>query len=261
MRTNSQINKKGNNMDKISIISSDARYEALNEILLENGFDSRICDKNSVGSPNILILPIKSALADEDFSKIFEGLDKRTLVFCGESDKVRTYFDGEIINYAKDENFLNENAYITAECALGFSIMEMGKTVKSSKVAIIGYGRIAKHLSKMLVSLGASVTVYARREKVREEAKNLAITALHTDFVSGNLTSCDFDVIYNTVPEKIVSKIVSDKITTKTIVYDLASLPGGFEDINFPKRLLALPGKIMPFASAMAIFDFVKPYL
>lgn len=248
-------------MDKISIISSDARYEALNEILLKNGFDSCISDVNTLNSPKALILPIKSALADEDFFKISQNLSKRTIVFSGESDRLARFFDGKIINYARDEEFLDKNAYITAECALGFAIMEMKKSVKDSKFAIIGYGRIGKHLCKILLSLGARVSVCARRDESRKTASEAGAVALDPEAMKSALEKSDFDVLYNTVPQKIIEKSISDSLSPKTRVYDLASLPGGFEDTDFPKRLLALPGKIMPYASAMAIFDFVKPYI
>ncbi len=248
-------------MDKISIISSDARYEALNEILLKNGFDSCICDVNTLDSSKALILPIKSALADEDFLKISQNLSKRTIVFSGESDRLARFFDGKIINYAKDEVFLDKNAYITAECALGFAIMEMKKAINGSKFAIIGYGRIGKHLCKILLSLGAQVCVYARRSESRKMATEAGAIALDLDVMSDSLKKSKFDVIYNTVPQKIITKSITDSLPVKTHAYDLASLPGGFENVDFPKRLLALPGKIMPYASAMAIFDFVKPYI
>lgn len=257
MRSNSQISNKGNDMNEINIISSDARYVALNDIFLEHGYKSRVCTFDAVQGADVLILPIKSALADEDFSRIFRGIEKRTLVFSGEINRVKKYFDGKIIDYSNNEWFLEKNAYITAECALSIALKDLQKTISNSKCAIVGYGRIGKHLAKLLKSLSAFVTVVARREESRQHAQSLGYESAEiTDFLMN-----DFDVIFNTVPTNVITKNMSDKIPKRTLVYDLASMPGGFEDEKFPIRALGLPGKMMPISAAEAIFDFVESYI
>lgn len=244
-------------MYEINIISSDLRYEALNEIFLDNGYTSRLCDNESVNYPDALVLPIKSALNDEDYSKIFHRIKKGTLVFCANENLISKFPDVNLICYTNDENFLDKNAYITAECAVMLAMSEGKKTLNESKCAIIGYGRIGRHLSKILLSLGSDVVVFARRSQSRDQAReNGCRTAQTFEFQNE-----DFDVIFNTVPEKIISKDISAKISSKTLVYDLASLPGGFEDEKFPKRALGLPGKIMPISAGKAIFDFVNSYI
>ena len=240
-------------MNEINIISSDARYVALNEMFLENGYRSRICTYDRVERANILILPIKCALADEDFSEIFLNLDKSAIVFSGQPERVRRYFDGKIIDYSADEGFLDKNAYITAECAVSMALNDLQSTVSEIKCAVIGYGRIGRYLSKMLGSLGSSVTVLARREESRSRARKDGFYATEIQQFQNER----FDVVFNTVPVQIISKRVSDRISDKALVYDLASLPGGFEDESFPKRALALPGKMKPLSAGKAIFDFV----
>ena len=244
-------------MNEVNIVSSDARYVTVNGMLNEKGFKSSICTPNMVESPDILILPIKSTLCDEEFSRIFQGLKSSAFVFCGDSDRVRKFFGGKIIDYSQSEQLLDRNAYITAECAISIALGRLLKTFSESSIAIIGYGRIGKHLCKLSKSLGASVTVFSRREESRIDAIGMGYKA----YPISNLCKGYYDVIFNTAPSPIISKKESDKISKQSIVLDLASLPGGFEDAEFPERALALPGKMKPESAGRAIFDFVYEYI
>lgn len=244
-------------MNKINILSSDFRYDALFEIFIEKGYDAHLCTVNTVDECDILILPIKSALTDEEFSMIFHKVKKGTLVFSGEVDKIKSHFNGRIINYSKNEDFIDKNAYITAECALIIALMDTKKTAFQSSCCIIGYGRIGKHLTDILLRLGANVTVLARREESRALAREKGALSYGIEQISQE----KYDIIFNTVPRQIITADESKKIFPKAFVYDLASLPGGFEDESFPKRALALPGKMMPISAGKAIFDFVVEYI
>lgn len=244
-------------MNEINIISSDARYNALCNILKEKGYDSRICEPSTDCKGDIIILPIKSALTEEEFKQIFQGVKKSALVFSGEVNKIRKYFDGEIIDYSRDERFVDKNAYITAECIIAIALSDSKKTLSDSMIGIIGYGRIGRHLTRILVGLGTSVTVFARREESRREALMNGAVSCEIN----TLEKAQFDIIINTVPKKIITKEQSEKIGKNTLVYDIASLPGGFEDESFPQRALALPGKMMPTSAGKAIYDFVEKYI
>ncbi len=244
-------------MNEISIISSDERYAALNGMLLEKGFNSSICTVDTLKNPDILILPIKSTLCDEEFSRIFQNLKRSAFVFCGDCERVRNYFAGRIIDYSKDEAFLDRNAYITAECTISIILGRLKKSLSESKCAVIGYGRIGKHLCKMLMALNCFVTAFARREQSRKEAVENGLDAKEIS----ELLNDDYDIIINTAPSKIISRDTSNKIPKKCIVIDLASMPGGFEDESYPERALALPGKMMPISAGRAIFDFVYEYI
>ncbi len=244
-------------MDKINILSSDFRYEALCDIFKNNGYNAYLHTVDTVDECDILILPIKSSLTNEEFSKIFQKVEKSALVFSGEENKVREHFEGRVVNYSVDDDFIDKNAYITAECALSIALTNLNRTILKSNCAIIGYGRIGKHLTNILLRLGAEVTVFARRK----ESRNMAIENGAIAYVIEEITEKKYDIIFNTVPKRIITKAQSDKIPKATLVYDLASLPGGFQDENFPKRALALPGKMMPISAGKAIFDFVEQYI
>ena len=243
-------------MNEINIISSDARYDALYKRLRQGGYSCKLCDINDDMDCRILILPIKSTLTDEELSSILRRIKSDALVFSGESERVKRYFNGAIVDYTLDEKFIDANAYITAECSIALAQIDSKRTMRGAKVAIIGYGRIGKHLTRLLIGMGAEVYVLARREGSRAEAEMAGAFALGIDGINEKR----YDLIFNTVPSKIITRSQSDKIPRNTITYDLASLPGGFEDDAFPKRALALPGKMMPKSAGEAIFDFVERY-
>ena len=70
----------------------------------------------------------------------------------------------KVIDYFQREDFQIQNAYTTAEAAVSLAMNSLDKNLSQARVAITGYGRIAKHLVRLLQTLGANVTVAARKE-------------------------------------------------------------------------------------------------
>ena len=62
------------------------------------------------------------------------------------------------------EAFEMKNAYITAEAALSIAMNSLAKSICGAEVAVTGFGRISKHLSRLLSLLGARVCVAARKD-------------------------------------------------------------------------------------------------
>ena len=239
----------------INIISNDARYEILNDFLNENGYYSKITTLDNLTQCDAVILPMKTNASVDDFKHPLSKVGN-AIVFTGERDKISQVFNGEIVDYSKNESFLLENAYITAECALSIALSELNKTLSQTRALIIGYGRIGKYLSKMLLDLNTSLYVYARRE---ESVKEATLSGAQPFSIS-ELDKGNFDVVFNTVPERIVPKAISDKIKD-TLLIELASAPGGFEDDGAPKKALKLPGIMKPRSAGYAIYNFVSSYL
>ena len=159
-----------------------------------------------------------------------------------------------IKDYFESEDFQIKNAYTTAEAALSIAMNTLDKNIRGSRVAITGYGRIAKHLAALLMGIGARVTVAARRESDLSFAESfgcdtkriVADTDWWSDLAHG------YDVIYNTVPTWIFGREFLSAVDKKTLVVDLASAPGGV-DIRAAKELgsnvswaTSLPGKYAP---------------
>ena len=76
-----------------------------------------------------------------------------------------------------DEQYLADNAAISAYCALRLAMMELPVMLRGCKVLILGWGRIAKCLSALLWALEADVTIAARKESDRAMAHALGYHA------------------------------------------------------------------------------------
>ena len=166
------------------------------------------------------------------------------------------------------EAFEIKNAYITAEAALSIAMNSLTKNVCGSRVAVTGFGRIAKQLSRLLSSLGAHVTVAARKESDLAYAGTLGYSCLKIEgerWSDPLQSGCD--VIFNTVPHTIFDREFLLAVDKRTLLIELASVPGGF-DISAAQELgsnvswaLSLPGKYAPESAGQIIAECVMRLL
>ena len=238
----------------IEIVSNDQRYLEVDRLFRVSEYDSKICKPSEVNEPDILILSVRNELSDEELRTVFERTKQSTRVFSGNGERVKKHFDGDICDYSKNEYFLSENAYLTAEATVSYLHSLTGKGAKGQKFFISGYGRIGKSLSKILSTLGGEVFVYARREAVQREIVNDGHYFVPIEFAP------NADVIINTAPSVIFKSELIDKIPKEATIIELASVCG-FEREERVNFALGLPGKILPKSAGQVIFDTVKNLL
>ena len=238
----------------IDIVSRDKRYFYLNDFLCYDGYNSRVCQPNEVDFPSVLILSVRDELTEAELEKIFAKTSADTIILSGNEKRIKKYFTGKVIDYSKNEDFLEKNAYLTAEAMLSVWHSKLEESPTGKSILISGYGRIGKHLARIFSGLGAKVYIYARRSEVREEIKNDGYTPELLDF------SRNVDVIFNTAPARIFSSENISKIPLGTHIFDLASVCG-FEDEDRVNFALGLPGKILPKGAAKVIYDTILPFL
>lgn len=171
-------------------------------------------------------------------------------------------------DYFTSEEFQIENAYTTAEAAISIAMNSLDRNLRGASVAVTGYGRIAKHLVRLLLALGASVTVAARKAADLAWARSLGCTvlSLQEEKQVYRLTE-GYDVIYNTVPHRLFDRSFLEQTSSATFLIDLASVPGGV-DICAAKELgsnvlwaTSLPGKYAPFSAGRSIASCVNRIL
>ena len=240
-------------MKRISIFSEDKRFFYAKELLSANGYECSIMDRDSLFCADALILPPYRTEKTE-LINVLSCLKRDATVFTGCSDAVREHFCGRVIDYSDSESFLLKNAYITALCAIRLTFEKRDTLLQGKKALVLGYGRIGKYLSSMLKCLGADVFVYARSGKSREDAtlNGMRITELSDTVVLQPY------LIYNTVPQIIVGKAITDALNKAPLIMELASAPGGFEDKEAVLMAPGLPGRMMPRSAGEAIFDLVS---
>lgn len=157
-----------------------------------------------------------------------------------------------VVDLLQDPQYLAENAYITAECALDVALPYLSITLRHCPVLIIGWGRIGKCLAGILKALDANVTVSARKEADRAMLRALGYQAVDTDGIS-NLSQ--YRLIFNTVPERILCQEQMAKCRQDCVKIDLASRPGILDDDVIVAR--GLPGIHFPESSGRLIAETI----
>ncbi len=169
---------------------------------------------------------------------------------------------GELLDLAFDEDFLVENAYITAVGALAEMIASASSMPRDSSFGIYGYGRIGRELLKLLLFLGASVTVYTSSEKTYDALVKSGVKCVKTERSSGGV--CDFshiDTLINTAPcdmREVMDNAIFGSSQTK--IYELASGDNFPEGFNV-RKMQGVPEKMLPESAGYAVFCAVKRYL
>lgn len=173
------------------------------------------------------------------------------MMICGgnlSSPKLDGY---EAVDFLKDETYLCENAYITAECALDVALPCLSRTILGCPVLIIGWGRIGKCLGQLLKAMGADVTIAARNSAHRAMIHALGYGAV--DIL--DLPDClgRFRLLYNTVPHPVLGRKQMVLCREDCVKIELASRNGMEGDDIIPAR--GLPGIHMPESSGQLIAD------
>lgn len=197
--------------------------------------------------------------------ELLECVPAHTPVFGGKVREAWHRMHPNLYDYAEEETFQIQNAVLTAEGALQLAMKTMLGTLHGSRCLVIGYGRIGKVLAGMLHGLGAQVCVSARRPEDRAWIRAAGYEALETGALDGCLDG--MQMVFNTVPARILTDARLRELPPETPILDLASLPGGvdFEAARAQNRkvlhALALPGKTAPAAAGEAIADTVLQML
>lgn len=273
--------------DKFLIIGGDQRQLFLYTSLKQKGIEVEIIFNNSnlnkeaqlekIHSAKIVIFPIPTSqdqihlFAPNHKEKItlleiVQFISPDAVLFIGGENNHFTYLKTKCtVNLLSDEVMTLKNAMATAEAALSIIINNTKQTVFGSNILILGYGRIARILSRYLKDLHANVTVCARKELAKSSAFLEGMNIIGFDLLNDSL--CQNDVIVNTVPHLILDKTRLELVNKNSLIVDLASKPGGLDftaaqDLNLNTiQALSLPGKFSPKSSAefieTAIFNTI----
>ncbi len=151
-------------------------------------------------------------------------------------------------------SFTEENAALTSEAALGVGMQAAGRSLRGLDVAVIGYGRIASRLTRLLLLCGAHVRVFARKEEARLAATLDGAVAFDIPHLKRALAPVR--LIFNTVPAPLLTKEVTRPLRD-CVMIELAS---GKENISLSPRedvklefAHSLPGKIFPISAGTII--------
>lgn len=157
-------------------------------------------------------------------------------------------------DYNQDERFAIANALATAEGAIALAISESPDTLFDTSCAVMGFGRIAKQLCRLLTAFGAKVTVFARKESDLAYARTLGCEALP---INELIKECQrFALIFNTIPMRL------PPFPTENVVGTVIDLAPVYAESESPKliRALALPYRYSPHSSGKLIYDCIAAH-
>lgn len=182
-------------------------------------------------------------LLDVPTRQIPEGVSKTSARIYGGSLP-----QGFGVDLLRDPWYLEANAAITAHCALQLAFEKLSCILPEAPVLILGWGRIARHLARLCHSLGAAVTIWARKETNRAEAAAMGLYTCSFSQLESRLGH--FRLIFNTIPAPILNVRLCREDCVKI---DLASVQGLSGDGILWAR--GLPGKMAPESSGKLIIQ------
>ena len=200
----------------------------------------------------------EGAAEEEIFSSIEPG---SVLLLCGPKFPKERRWDLQYVNLWEDEQLLQENAYLTAEVAVDLAMHRGGRTLLHARCAVVGYGRIGRALTEILLNMGAHVTVISRTEAKRRQAIAGGAQAMELARIGDALEGRAF--IFSTPPAGVIDGDALKRIDRDAVLMDLASPPYGFDLEEARKMGLqacrepGLPGRYCPLSAARAVYHAV----
>lgn len=243
----------------IVILGGDARMPALAAMLCRRGREA-VCAADAKEAT--ALLPTARAVVtncppklDITMEEIFAFASKKAKIcLCGP-----THFEGgaRTVDLWRDEALLTENAALTAEGAVSAAMCAGRCCVKGMDCVVIGWGRVGRALTELLVAMGARVTVASRSEAHRNRAIERGAEAAPLEALNAILP--DAALVYNTAPAMILDAARLVWVNRDAMVIDLAGIPYGV-DLRTAWRMgvrawrePGLPGRYCPESAAAAL--------
>jgi dipicolinate synthase subunit A len=228
--------------------------------------------EKAIGEADILILPMPSAKkgmvpltsieSTYPLDSIVANMRGGSLLVGGFLDEPPARQGITVVNLLASERFQQANAWPTAEGAIRIALERTERTLRGSRCAVLGYGRIGKDLVKLLLSFGAEVIATARRKEQLEDIAALGVLAVHTSNLIEGCSDCN--IIFNTVPHVLLDESTLQRLRRDVIIIDLASRPFGVDFNAATRQMLdaqayqSLPGRMFPRTAADIIYDCIK---
>ena len=244
------------------ISTADDRFSYLYKILSEAGWDiTEAKSEKDFSEKDTAILKYPfDAVSEMGIQRLKSGAKLVLLAVKPVPDEIYKRFS--VVSLMDDPLFVEENAFITAEGALFCAMKHAPFMLLREKIAVVGFGRIGRVLTEMLVGLHANVTVFSRRESGRLSAMARGAQGASVDRMLPLLS--DFRIIFVTSPDRMIGEKELKYISKSAFVFDLSGAPYGV-DIDaakqagvFASRESALPGRYAPESAAKAMYHAIE---
>ena len=250
------------------IVGGDGRFEHLARLLKDRG--ERV---ETVGgadeleaalsaAENVVVnCPPKVNGAAPDFGDILAGARPDARVFaCGPGHPA--VGDGRVIDLWADEALILENAALTAEGAVAAAMGASEVALRNARCLVVGWGRIGRALTELLVGMGAGVAVASRSPAGRNRAVERGAKAVATADIASALPGRG--IVFNTAPSLVLDAAALRRADRDALLIDLASPPYGIDlAAAWALGLRAwrepgLPGRYCPGSAARALLEAIS---
>jgi len=195
----------------------------------------------------------------------FEELPKNTKIFTGITNDYLTsladYAQSDLIPLLDRDDIAILNSIPTAEGTLMTAMEYTDYTIHSSRVTVVGFGRVGHTVARSFSALGAKVSVSARNKKDLARIKEMGLTPIPLKHLASSVHDCD--ILINTVPSLVITKKEIKQLPSHNLIIDLASHPGG-TDFNYAKKRgiqailsKSLPGVVAPKTAGKILADVI----
>ena len=127
-------------------------------------------------------------------------------------------------------------------------------SIREMRIGVVGYGRIGKRLTNMLLYLGASVRVFTSREDLRLDLCEYGIA---TAASAKDADLSGLDILINTAPATIFDK---DLIPQRLRIIELAS-GDNFAGVAGVEKYPSVPAKMFPLSAGRAWGRAIERFL
>lgn len=240
------------------IIGGDERFACLARLLRERGLE--VCAARRGAIPGI-------PQADETMLAGAKNLVVSAasgMPLAGRAPGARIWFCGPgapeapgIVDLWSDEALLTENAWLTAEGAVSAAMRAGRRSLRGLPCLVVGWGRIGRALTELLVGLDAEVTAASRSEAHRRRAVERGAHGVATAELDKALPGAR--LVFNTAPVPVLDGALLRAADPAAMLIDLSSPPYGL-DLRAAWALglrawrePGLPGRYCPESAAEAL--------
>jgi len=169
---------------------------------------------------------------------ILSGMAPRAHIILGWADKnLKAHADAlsiKLHEYEWDRSLMLQRTPAIIEGLLRIVIENTATTIHDANACVVGQGTVGAVLARYLVALGAHTHVVARNP----EQRAAAYVAGATPHVLAELADLAprLDLLFSTVPARVVGEDVLARLPKSALVVDLAAPPGGV-DFDAAKQL------------------------
>lgn len=197
--------------------------------------------------------------------ELFSYLRKGQIFFAGCIPKPivqKLKMQGVQVFDLMDEKSLSvQNSVAAAEGMVAEAMMRTSKNLRGSRCLVLGYGVCGRTLSSYLSGIRCEIRVLEKSPEACCRAKADGMCVLEESELLQELEQAD--VIFNTIPARILSAKRLSHVRKDVCILDIASGAGGVDYTAARKmgvraeKLPGLPGKYAPQTSAKIIADTI----